>query len=58
MATNTNTLVTDRIDDVIEVIRILGRSIETGTIDKEAALNNLFIAMRKLEDLKRVITQR
>ena len=58
MATNTNTPVTDRIDDVIEVIRILGRSIEMGTIDKEAALNNLFIAMRKLEELKRVITQR
>jgi hypothetical protein len=41
--------ITDNIDDAREIIRVLGKSLEEGKIDKAAALDNLFRAMKKLE---------
>ena len=40
------------LDDVKEVIRMIGRSIEEGKADKGAVLDNLFIAMQKIENIK------
>lgn len=48
----------DRLDEVKEVIRILGRSIEEGKADKGAVLDNLYIAMQKIESIKALITKK
>ena len=45
-----NTPVEHKIEDAKEIIRMLGQTIERGTIEKNAVLDNLFHAMRKLED--------
>ena len=47
-----------KIEDVKETIRLLGQTIERGTIDKNAVLDNLFIAMRKIDDILHQMKQR
>jgi hypothetical protein len=44
--------VTDDIEDAKEIIRNTGRMLEEGKIDKPSALNNLAIALKKLESAK------
>lgn len=48
----------ERLDEVKEIIRILGRSIEESKADKAAVLDNLFIAMQKIENIKASITKK
>ena len=48
----------ERLDDVKEVIRMIGRSIEEGKADKAAVLDNLFIAMQKIENIKASISKK
>ena len=42
----------DNIEDAREIIRVLGKALEEGKIDKEAALDNLYRAMKKLESAR------
>jgi hypothetical protein len=44
--------ITDNIEDAREIIRVLGKALEEGKIDKEAALDNLYRAMKKLESAR------
>jgi hypothetical protein len=48
----------ERLDEVKEVIRILGKSIEDNNIDKASVLQNLYIAMTKLENIKASIRKK
>jgi hypothetical protein len=48
----------ERLDDVREVIRMVGKSIEEGKADKGAVLDNLFIAMQKIENIKSSIRKK
>jgi hypothetical protein len=48
----------ERLDEVKEVIRILGKSIEDNNIDKTSVLQNLFIAMNKIEQIKSSIQKK
>ena len=48
----------ERLDEVKEVIRILGKSIEDNNIDKASVLQNLFIAMTKIENIKAAINKK
>lgn len=43
---------TDDIVDAHEIIRNLGRSLQEGKIDKASALDNLALALKKLESAK------
>ena len=47
-----------KIEDAKETIRLLGQTIERGTIDKNAVLDNLFIAMKKLDEVLHHMKQR
>ena len=44
--------VTDDIEDAKEIIRNTGRMLQEGKIDKPSALNNLAMAIKKLESAK------
>lgn len=44
--------VTDDIEDAKEIIRNTGRMLQEGKIDKTSALNNLAMAIKKLESAK------
>ena len=44
--------ITDNIEDAREIIRVLGKALEEGKIDKEAALDNLYRALKKLESAR------
>ena len=44
--------VTDDIEDAREIIRNTGRMLQEGKIDKPSALNNLAMAIKKLESAK------
>ena len=44
--------VTDDIEDAKEIIRNTGRMLQEGKIDKASALNNLAVAIKKLESAK------
>ena len=48
----------ERLDEVKEVIRVLGKSIEEGKIDKTSVLQNLLITMDKLENIKSYIRKK
>jgi hypothetical protein len=45
-------VITDNIEDAREIIRVTGKALEEGKIDKAAALDNLYRAMKKLESAK------
>jgi hypothetical protein len=45
-------VITDNIEDAREIIRVTGKALEEGKIDKGAALDNLYRAMKKLESAK------
>ncbi len=44
--------ITDNIEDAREIIRVLGKGLEEGKVDKAAALDNLYRAMKKLESAR------
>jgi hypothetical protein len=44
--------VTDDIEDAKEIIRVSGKMLEEGKIDKNAMLDNLWRAIKKLESAK------
>jgi hypothetical protein len=44
--------ITDDIDDAREIIRVSGRSLEEGKIDKDSLLDNLLRALKKLESAR------
>jgi hypothetical protein len=44
--------VTDDVVDAIDIIKNVGRAIAENKIDKSSALNNLSIAVKKLESAK------
>lgn len=48
----------ERLDEVKEVIRILGKSIQDDKIDKTSVLQNLLIAMDKLDSIKSSIRKK
>jgi hypothetical protein len=43
---------TDDIEDAREIIRVLGRMIQEGKIDKQSTLDNLARALKKLDSAK------
>jgi hypothetical protein len=45
-------IITDNIEDAREIIRVLGKALEEGKVDKAAALDNLYRAMKKLESAR------
>ena len=45
----------ERLDQVKETIRILGKSIQEDKIDKTSVLQNLLIAMDQLDSIKSAI---
>ena len=47
----------ERLEEVKETIRILGKSIEDNNIDKTSVLQNLYIAMKKIEALQEQLTE-
>lgn len=47
-----NNTITDAIEDAREIIRVTGKSVEEGKIDKNALLDNLYRAMKKLDAAK------
>jgi len=44
--------ITDDIEDAHETIRVTGKALAEGKIDKQSALDNLARAMKKLESAK------
>jgi hypothetical protein len=44
--------ITDDVEDAREIIRVTGKMLEEGKIDKGAALDNLWRAIKKLESAK------
>ena len=42
----------ERLDEIKEVIRVLGKSIEEGKVDKTSVLQNLLIAMDRIDSIK------
>jgi hypothetical protein len=44
--------VTDDVVDAMDIIKNIGRAINENKIDKASALNNLSIALKKLESAK------
>ena len=48
----------ERLDEVKEVIRVLGKSIEEGKIDKTSVLQNLLIAMDRIDKIKSSISKK
>jgi hypothetical protein len=44
--------VTDDIEDAKEIVRVTGKALEEGKIDKNAMLDNLWRAIKKLESAK------
>ncbi len=44
--------VTDDIEDAKEIVRVSGKMLEEGKIDKNAMLDNLWRAIKKLESAK------
>ena len=48
----------ERLEEVKETIRILGKSIQEGKVDKESVLQNLLIAMDKLDNIKASIRKK
>ena len=45
-------VITDHLVDAREIVRMVGRGIENGSIDPQSAITNLAEAMRKLESAK------
>jgi hypothetical protein len=48
---------TDDIEDAREIIRVTGKMLEEGKIDKPSLLDNLYRAMKKLESAKEFLTR-
>lgn len=48
----------ERLEEVKETIRILGKSIQEGKVDKVSVLQNLLIAMDKLDNIKASIRKK
>jgi hypothetical protein len=48
----------ERLEEVKETIRILGKSIEDNNIDKTSVLQNLYIAMKKIEALQESVRKK
>lgn len=44
--------ITDNIEDAREIIRVTGKALEESKIDKNAMLDNLYRAMKKLESAR------
>ena len=44
--------ITDNIEDAREIIRVTGKALEEGKLDKNAMLDNLYRAMKKLESAR------
>ena len=44
--------ITDDIDDAINIIQMIGRSLNEGKTDKASALTNLAAALKKLESAR------
>lgn len=44
--------ITDDVTDAHEIIRVVGKAITEGKIDKQSTLDNLSRAMKKLESAK------
>jgi hypothetical protein len=44
--------ITDDVEDAREIIRVTGRALEEGKIDKDSLLDNLVRAMKKLESAR------
>jgi len=48
----------ERLDEIKEVIRVLGKSIEEGKVDKTSVLQNLLIAMDRIDNIKASIRKK
>ena len=48
----------ERLDEIKETIRVLGKSIEDNNTDKASVLQNLYIVMTKLENIKSSIRKK
>ena len=48
-------VITDHIVDAREIVRMVGRGIENGTIDPTSALTNLAEAVKKLESAQNYV---
>ena len=48
-------MITDQIVDAREIVRMVGRGIENGTIDPHSALTNLAEAIKKLESAQNYV---
>lgn len=44
--------ITDDIEDAREIVRVTGKMLEEGKIDKESALDNLARALKKLDSAR------
>jgi hypothetical protein len=44
--------ITDDIEDAREIVRVTGKMLEEGKIDKESALDNLSRALKKLDSAR------
>jgi hypothetical protein len=44
--------ITDDVEDAREIVRTTGKMLEEGKIDKAAALDNLYRAIKKLDSAK------
>lgn len=44
--------ITDDVEDAREIVRATGKMLEEGKIDKAAALDNLYRAIKKLDSAK------
>jgi hypothetical protein len=44
--------ITDDIEDARNIIQLVGKAIKEGTIDKASALDNLSIALKKLDSAR------
>ena len=44
--------ITDDVEDAREIVRVTGKMLEEGKIDKAAALDNLYRAIKKLDSAK------
>ena len=58
MATNTQNPIVYNIEDAMEIIKTLGRTIQNGTVDKASAMHNLHQALKKLETARELFNRR